>query len=72
LSRSITTLEWGTAHANECGLMAEQLHPYTGVPLSVSPLTWSHSSFIVTVLDYLEKRAGILHGTGGDSGHGGA
>jgi GH15 family glucan-1,4-alpha-glucosidase len=72
LERAVAALQWGQGHANECGLLAEQLHPYTGVPLSVSPLTWSHSTYISTVLDYVEKRAGIAAGTGGDHGRGGA
>ena len=36
--------------------MAEQLHPFTGEPLSVSPLTWSHAAFVASVERYL--RAG--------------
>jgi GH15 family glucan-1,4-alpha-glucosidase len=70
LSTPAATLEWAARHANESGLLAEQLHPYSGIPLSVSPLTWSHSSFIVTVLDYLEKRAALTGGAGGDHGPG--
>jgi GH15 family glucan-1,4-alpha-glucosidase len=72
LSQAVSVLEWGRQHANECGLLAEQLHPYSGVPLSVSPLTWSHSTYILTVLDYLEKRAGLAAGLGGEDGRGGA
>jgi GH15 family glucan-1,4-alpha-glucosidase len=34
------------------GLLSEQLDPNTGAPLSVSPLTWSHAEFIVTVDEY--------------------
>ena len=36
-------------------MLAEQVHPYTKQPLSVSPLTWSHATFVATVLDYLAK-----------------
>ena len=36
----------------------EQLHPHTGEPLSVSPLTWSHAAFITTTLRYLRLKAG--------------
>ncbi len=35
--------------------MAEQIHPYSGAPLSVSPLTWSHATYVETVLEYWEK-----------------
>jgi hypothetical protein len=37
------------------GVLAEQVHPYTNQPLSVSPLTWSHAAFVTTVLEYLNK-----------------
>jgi GH15 family glucan-1,4-alpha-glucosidase len=36
-------------------VLAEQVHPITGHPLSVSPLTWSHSAFVWAVLLYVEK-----------------
>jgi GH15 family glucan-1,4-alpha-glucosidase len=52
-------LNWAAAHTLETGLMAEQLHPETGEPLSVAPLTWSHAAFILAVLDYLEKYAAL-------------
>jgi GH15 family glucan-1,4-alpha-glucosidase len=48
-------LEWVVDHSLESGVLAEQIHPYSGQPLSVSPLTWSHSTFVLTVLEYLHK-----------------
>ncbi|MFL6375049.1 MAG: glycoside hydrolase family 15 protein [Pyrinomonadaceae bacterium] len=36
------------------GVLAEQYDPDTGQPLSVSPLTWSHSTYIATVHSYLK------------------
>jgi oligosaccharide amylase len=48
-------LEWVIDHSLESGVFAEQIHPYSGQPLSVSPLTWSHSTFVLTVLEYLHK-----------------
>jgi len=47
-------LEWVAARALPSGVLAEQVHPYTDAPLSVSPLTWSHATFVATVLEYLE------------------
>jgi GH15 family glucan-1,4-alpha-glucosidase len=38
------------------GVLAEQVHPVTYRPLSVSPLTWSHAAFVTTILEYVEKR----------------
>ena len=48
-------LEWVTAHALPSGVLAEQLHPFDGSPLSVSPLTWSHGEFVTAVLAYLDR-----------------
>ena len=48
LAESIKILEWVTEHALPSGILAEQVHPVTGKPLSVSPLTWSHATFVAT------------------------
>jgi GH15 family glucan-1,4-alpha-glucosidase len=48
-------VDWVVAHQLPGGLLSEQLDPNTGAPLSVSPLTWSHAEFIVTVDDYTKK-----------------
>jgi len=50
-----TMLEWVTKNAFPSGVLAEQIDPRNGDPLSVSPLTWSHSSFVSTVLNYLKR-----------------
>lgn len=55
LQPALELLQWAARHALPSGVMPEQLNPYTGDPLSVSPLTWSHSSFVVSVVKYLEK-----------------
>jgi len=39
----------------ESGVLSEQLDPYTGEPVSVAPLTWSHATFVATVLRYVDK-----------------
>lgn len=51
----IEILEWTAKNALESGVLAEQVHPVDGSPVSVSPLTWSHSTFVATVVNYLEK-----------------
>jgi GH15 family glucan-1,4-alpha-glucosidase len=56
LNAALELLEWVTAHALPSGVMAEQVHPYTNQPLSVSPLTWSHAAYITTVRAYLDSR----------------
>jgi GH15 family glucan-1,4-alpha-glucosidase len=45
-------LQWAAEHALPSGVMAEQVHPYTNAPLSVSPLTWSHATLASTVHQY--------------------
>lgn len=55
LAQPLETLKWVVRNALESGVLPEQLDPYTGKPLSVAPLTWSHSTFVLTVLKYLEK-----------------
>jgi len=53
--RSISLLKWVTEHAQRSGVLPEQINPYDGSPLSVSPLVWSHAEYIITV-DELAKR----------------
>ena len=54
-------IRWAEGHALSSGLFAEQLNPYTGEQLSVSPLTWSHAEYVRAVQEYLaaERRLGI-------------
>lgn len=46
---------WAADYAMEAGMLPEQLHPFTGEPQSVAPLTWSHSTFVLTVERYVAK-----------------
>lgn len=55
LAPALELLEWTAAHALQSGVLAEQLDPESGAPLSVSPLTWSHATFVTTVCAYREK-----------------
>lgn len=59
-------LEWVVTQQNKAGILPEQIHPYTAAPLSVAPLTWSHSTFIDTVLRWQEKyqRGGLKKDSG--------
>ena len=50
-------LDWAADHALHSGVMAEQVHPFTDAPLSVSPLTWSHATLVMTVWEYLTRQA---------------
>jgi GH15 family glucan-1,4-alpha-glucosidase len=60
LEEALPYLEWCGSNALPSGVLAEQLHPVTGSPLCVSPLTWSHSAFVWTVLRYVEKEKDLL------------
>ncbi len=48
-------LDWTCENSLDTGLLPEQLDPFTGEGKSVAPLTWSHTTFIKTVLMYSEK-----------------
>ncbi len=55
LAKAKEILLWTKKHALPSGMLAEQLDPIDGRPVSVSPLTWSHAAFVETVNKYLEK-----------------
>ena len=60
LERSVELLEWTVKHALPSGVLAEQVDPLTGTPLSVSPLTWSHATVVSTIMAYLRKLEALL------------
>ncbi len=53
-------LRWVARHALKSGVLAEQINPYSGTPISVSPLTWSHASYVSTVCQLRDKRRLLL------------
>lgn len=55
LKYPLELLEWTGSHANNGGLLAEQMHPNTREQLSTSPLVWSHAEFVLAVQAYLER-----------------
>jgi GH15 family glucan-1,4-alpha-glucosidase len=57
LAPGLKLLEWAAQRALPSGTMAEQLHPYTGEPLSVSPLTWSHAEYVRAVREYIDRHS---------------
>jgi GH15 family glucan-1,4-alpha-glucosidase len=59
LKPALDILDWVADRDLRSGVMAEQVHPYTNEPLSVSPLTWSHATLVMTVQEYLAKRANL-------------
>ncbi|HLM02637.1 MAG TPA: glycoside hydrolase family 15 protein, partial [Pyrinomonadaceae bacterium] len=55
LSKALEILHWAVSRALPSGVLAEQVNPVDGAPVSVSPLTWSHSTFVAAVMNYLNK-----------------
>ncbi|AEI39344.1 glycoside hydrolase 15-related protein [Paenibacillus mucilaginosus KNP414] len=58
------TLEWVVKHAMESGVLPEQLDPFDGGPVSVAPLTWSHATYVLSVVKYTEKYNKLLAAAG--------
>ncbi|GMR04751.1 MAG: glycoside hydrolase family 15 protein [Thermodesulfobacteriota bacterium] len=55
IKKAMTIMEWVAERALKSGVLAEQVDPITDEPLSVSPLTWSHATFVGVVHEYLNK-----------------
>lgn len=55
LKATVPILQWCARHGLPSGVLAEQVQPYTGAPLSVSPLTWSHATLVTAVQEYVAK-----------------
>ncbi|MFD0678075.1 MULTISPECIES: glycoside hydrolase family 15 protein [unclassified Paenibacillus] len=65
LKEAADLIRWTMSHALPSGVLAEQVHPFTGNPMSVSPLTWSHASFVKVVQEYLSKLKMLKNKGGG-------
>ena len=46
LAQPLEIMSWVSNHALPSGVLAEQIDPISGKPVSVSPLTWSHATFV--------------------------
>lgn len=55
LKAAMEIIEWVCDRALPSGVLAEQFDPLTGDHVSVSPLTWSHSTLVATACKYLTK-----------------
>jgi GH15 family glucan-1,4-alpha-glucosidase len=58
LAKAREILEWVDSRKLPSGILAEQVHPFSNAPMSVSPLTWSHATVIEVVQAYLDKSEG--------------
>ncbi len=61
LEPALELLWWTRKRALSTYLLPEQMHPHTGVPLSATPLVWSHAEYILTVHAYLERERMLKH-----------
>jgi glucoamylase len=59
LREALPIIRWVASRALPSGVLAEQMDPFTDAPLSVSPLTWSHATVVLVVMEYLEKLEGL-------------
>ncbi len=61
LDQALDLIQWTAERTLTSGVMAEQVHPFTNAPLSVSPLTWSHATYVATILEYRKKIQELAH-----------
>ena len=59
MEEALEIVRWASRHALPSGVLSEQIHPLSGETLSVSPLTWSHATFVATTRRIL-KRLGMM------------
>ncbi|MBX7067119.1 MAG: glycoside hydrolase family 15 protein [Parachlamydiales bacterium] len=55
LDQALPIFQWVADHAFPSGVLSEQINPQNNEPLSVSPLTWSHGTYIAAIQEYLIK-----------------
>ena len=48
-------INWVLSKTNSAHILPEQLDPFTNKPLSVAPLTWSHATYVDTVMRFSDK-----------------
>jgi len=55
LNKALELIQWTTKRALKSGVLSEQINPFTDEPISVSPLTWSHATYVTVVREYLYR-----------------
>ncbi|MHB1611376.1 MAG: glycoside hydrolase family 15 protein [Sulfobacillus sp.] len=48
-------VQWALKQQHATGALPEQIHPFTGAPLSVAPLTWSHATMVAIIRRHSDK-----------------
>ncbi len=59
LDKAMNIMKWVAERALPSGVLAEQVNPLTNEPLSVSPLTWSHATYIIAIQELIKKHKEI-------------
>ena len=62
LKKPYGLIEWTAHRSLDSGVLAEQVHPFLNEPLSVSPLTWSHATYVDAINKYNSKAAELKQG----------
>jgi GH15 family glucan-1,4-alpha-glucosidase len=65
LDAALEPLEWAARRATPSRLLPEQIHPFSGNPLAVTPLIWSHASFVTAIHAYLARSNDLREKTSG-------
>ena len=63
LQSALDLLRWARSKARPSLVLPEQIHPLTGVPLSVAPFSWSHAQVVSVVRGYVESLRVLRHGS---------
>jgi GH15 family glucan-1,4-alpha-glucosidase len=63
LSSAMDLIKWASKNALPSGALAEQLDPYSGKPVSATPLVWSHAEYVLAVCDYVGKYGELTSST---------
>lgn len=48
-------IDWTHSKMMSTGILSEQINPYNGSPISVTPLVWSHAEYINTILELNQR-----------------
>jgi glucoamylase len=64
LEKSLRWMRWVAQRCQPSGILAEQVHPETGEPLGVAPLSWSHAEVVAAMVEYLERRSYLMERAG--------
>ena len=55
--RAVKRLDWLRSLMPETGILGEQIDPRDGTQIAPSPLTWSHSEYVSTLLDMVTEES---------------